>query len=77
LHNGGGTEPFGRKVSYANSKCDYLWKSMVILIDGRVSLCCLDYDGVYTLGNVYDESIYDIWHGEKYKLYRKNIKITK
>jgi len=50
---------------------------MVILIDGRVPLCCLDYDGVYTLGNVYDESIYDIWHGEKYKLYRKNIKITK
>ena len=74
LHNWGGTEPFGRKVSYANSKCDYLWKSMVILIDGRVPLCCLDYDGVYTLGNVYDESIYDIWHGEKYKLYRKKYK---
>jgi MoaA/NifB/PqqE/SkfB family radical SAM enzyme/SAM-dependent methyltransferase/glycosyltransferase involved in cell wall biosynthesis len=75
LHNfGGGAEPFGKKVIHPNRECDYLWTTMVILVDGTVPLCCLDYDGVHRLGNARHESVYDIWHGEKFKEYRERFR---
>jgi len=47
---------------------------MVILQDGSVTACCLDYDGQINLGNVNEQSIYDIWNGEKYKKIRADFK---
>ena len=40
---------------------------MVIQSDGNVCLCCLDTSGDYSLGNVYDNSSYEIQYGEKYE----------
>jgi len=74
VHNWGGAISLGRKISHPNLECSYLWRQMVILVDGTVALCCLDYDGVHVLGNVYNESLYDIWHGEKFAEYREKFK---
>ncbi len=69
-HNWGGAVPFGGHRSHPNTECWYLWGNLVILVDGTVALCCLDYDGAHKLGDVRHESIYDIWHGEKFSEYR-------
>ncbi len=45
--------------------CYYLWTSISIYWDGKVPLCCLDYDAKVILGNVYYSSIQQIWNGEK------------
>jgi len=75
VHNfGGAAAPFGKKVVHPNRECDYLWRLMVILVDGTVALCCLDYDGVHKLGDSRYQSLYDIWHGEKFKEYRERFK---
>lgn len=73
-HNWGGAVPIGEKVNHPNTECFYLWKQMVIHIDGTVALCCVDYDGVHKLGNARYESIYDIWHGKNFKEYRERFK---
>jgi radical SAM protein with 4Fe4S-binding SPASM domain len=70
-HNWGGTIPVGEKVNHRNAPCSYLWRQMIIHMDGTVVLCCMDYEGVHKLGNVCYESIYDIWHGEKFGQYRQ------
>lgn len=70
-HNWGGAVQVGEKVNHRNAPCSYLWRQMIIHIDGTVVLCCMDYEGVHKLGNVSYESIYDIWHGEKFHEYRQ------
>lgn len=50
--------------------CRRLWYDFNILWDGRVCLCCLDYDGKVILGNVNDQSIAAIWNGPAYDTVR-------
>ncbi len=45
--------------------CDKPWTSVTILWDGRVVPCCFDCDGHLTLGNVGEQSLKSIWHGER------------
>jgi radical SAM protein with 4Fe4S-binding SPASM domain len=47
-----------------NCPCKMLWDQMVILQDGKVALCCLDYDGKVVVGDIKNESIMDIWNGK-------------
>lgn len=49
--------------------CYRLLTDMVIMSDGRVSKCCIDYNGTDILGDVNLQSMEDIWNGEK----RKNL----
>lgn len=46
---------------------------LVILADGRVVLCCLDYDGRIVLGDISRHSIREIWLGDKAESWRKKI----
>ncbi|HVD91108.1 MAG TPA: SPASM domain-containing protein, partial [Vicinamibacterales bacterium] len=39
--------------------------------DGRVSLCCADFDGRTILGDVNGASIEEIWNGEPYREARR------
>lgn len=45
--------------------CYNLWSTLYITFDGRVALCCQDYECRVELGNVANEGIMDIWRGEK------------
>lgn len=42
--------------------------------EGNVVLCCNDYLGLVTFGNVAHEDIFGIWNSEKYVTARKNIR---
>lgn len=50
--------------------CTILWYSPAINCDGKVSICCLDGDRKRIVGDVSEESLFDIWHGEKLQAIR-------
>lgn len=41
--------------------CFLLWRQMPVLSDGTVALCCDDWDGSVTVGNLHTDSIRDVW----------------
>jgi len=53
-------------------QCHRLWTSITVLWDGRVSLCCLDYEGDIEMGDVNRQSLKEIINGELYQEVRKN-----
>ena len=53
------------------SPCSSPWTSLVILTDGRVLLCCCDYNATINLGNVRDSSIKEIWQAQKSETIRR------
>ena len=53
-------------------QCHRLWTSITVLFDGRVSLCCLDYEGEIQLGNLNNQSLKDVAESEIYKQIRIN-----
>jgi radical SAM protein with 4Fe4S-binding SPASM domain len=70
IHNWGGAMGMlsGQKV---RKPCDRLWRTLTVLVNGDVALCCLDYSGKIILGNVNDEKITDIWSNERYRQLRR------
>ncbi|MCI9421472.1 MAG: radical SAM protein [Dorea sp.] len=51
--------------------CPQLYQRLVIGSDGKALLCSNDEEGNYILGDANNESIYDIWHGERMNRARK------
>lgn len=45
--------------------CPQVYQRLVIGSDGNVLLCSNDEDGDHLLGNVCEQSVYQIWHGER------------
>lgn len=59
--------------SYGGFTCAYPFNQMVVRPDGKVSLCCNDALGRHTMGDLSNQSIIDVWYGEKYKKLREAI----
>lgn len=55
-----------------NFTCPQLWERFVIGADGNVMLCANDEMESHKMGNVSTESIFDIWHGEKFTKVRQS-----
>lgn len=51
--------------------CTFLWYNPVILWDGRVTTCCVDYQGKGTVGNIKEETLAEIWQGDTLQKIRK------
>jgi radical SAM protein with 4Fe4S-binding SPASM domain len=51
--------------------CSVPFGNAIVNSDGSVNLCTHDYDGVYSVGNVIEESFVDIWNNEKSKKLRQ------
>ncbi len=58
-------------VTMAKEPCQLLWSQMVIAWDGRVGLCCEDFDIEECIGNVHQARLLDIWNGEHISYIRK------
>jgi MoaA/NifB/PqqE/SkfB family radical SAM enzyme len=63
LHNWAGTL---NRASDVNYPCYRPWLTFTVLWDGRVSLCCADFDGRNILGDLNSSTIKDIWNAEPY-----------
>lgn len=48
---------------------------MIIRADGKISLCCNDALGKYTLGDVNESFIREIWNGKQYTKIREEMKM--
>ncbi len=71
FHNFGGTFDGSGKARNNFTPCSNLWKSFNISWDGVVVACCVDSDRKLVLGDMRDQSIMEIWNGEKIKRLRK------
>ncbi len=68
LHNWAGTLNTESDVNYP---CYRPWLTFTVLWDGRVSLCCADFDGKTILGDLNTHSIAEIWNAEPYRNARR------
>jgi MoaA/NifB/PqqE/SkfB family radical SAM enzyme len=68
LHNWGGTLNAESDVNYP---CYRPWLTFTVLWDGRVSLCCADFDGRTILGDLNASTIRDVWNNEAYRTARR------
>lgn len=60
-----------KKLEKIYSPCSYLWSSMHFLWDGAVVACTTDFWGKNALGKFPEQSIEEIWNGEKFQKFRK------
>lgn len=51
--------------------CDLLYHKMYILYNGDVVLCCMDWRRQVIMGNVHEQSLKEIWRGERYQHFRR------
>jgi len=51
--------------------CEYPWTSLTVMAAGSVVPCTQDYDCEMVMGNVNEQSLDEIWNGEKYNKFRK------
>jgi MoaA/NifB/PqqE/SkfB family radical SAM enzyme len=68
LHNWAGTL---NRESDVNYPCYRPWLTFTILWDGRVSLCCADFDGRTVLGDLNSSTIQEVWNAEPYRNVRR------
>ena len=47
-----------------NFSCPQLYQRLVVGSDGKVMMCSNDEDAQHPVGNVYEQTIHEIWHGE-------------
>jgi radical SAM protein with 4Fe4S-binding SPASM domain len=57
----------------AYSVCPFPWNALVIFWDGAVLPCTQDFFGHYIVGNVKEESLQEIWNGERLKHLREKL----
>ena len=74
LTSRGGDAPNRTEVNIEKGiSCVHPFQQLIIRPDGKVSLCCNDPLGKSTMGDVNEETLLDIWYGEKFSNVRKKI----
>ena len=68
LHNWAGTL---NQKSAVNYPCYRPWLTFTVLWDGRVALCCADFDGRTILGDRKTHTIREIWNSDAYRALRR------
>ena len=72
LTSRGGTAPNRKElVEYGKDRCALPFKQIIIRPDGKISLCCNDALGQFTLGDAGNEKLLDIWYGSRFQMVRK------
>jgi hypothetical protein len=68
IHNWAGTLNRDSDVRFP---CYRQWLTFTVLWDGRVSLCCADFDGTVTLGDLRTAGIREICNSDAYRAVRR------
>lgn len=77
-HNwAGGINPATEKAMHKAGKhyvpCTFPWYSMTLLWNGEAIICPQDFMGKLIMGNANDQSIKEIWNGEKSRAMRRSL----
>ncbi len=55
-----------------SAPCRELWRgTLVVLWDGRVTVCCVDSEGLLTVGNANEQPLAEVWNGEGMQAIRR------
>ena len=68
LHNWAGTLNDHTDVQFP---CYRLWLTFTVLWDGRVSMCCADFDGRHIFGDLRAQTIAEVWNDPLYRAARR------
>lgn len=68
LHNWAGTLNDHTDVQFP---CYRLWLTFTVLWDGRVSMCCADFDGRHIFGDLRSQTIAEVWNDPLYRAARR------
>ncbi|HPO14483.1 MAG TPA: radical SAM protein [Candidatus Hydrogenedentes bacterium] len=72
FHNfGGHLDLQKQKTGY--KLCPYPWTSFTATWDGNVVACCRDTEAKTILGNVFEQSVLEIWRGKPYQEMREHL----
>lgn len=74
LFSRGGQAPNKGMVKTLKTKCLLPFSQLIIRPDGKISLCCNDALGKYTLGDANSQSLLNIWFSQPYREIRKSMK---
>lgn len=69
----GGQAPNKSKCKCLKELCLLPFRMMIVRPDGKVSLCCTDALGKYTMGDLNNETIEEIWNGDKFTQVRNTL----
>jgi len=64
-------DPIDEIIYEENFACPQYYQRLVIGSDGNAIMCSNDDEGEVVIGDARDESIYDLWHGQKLEDLRK------
>lgn len=72
FHNfGGHLDLKNKRAQY--KLCPYPWTSFTVTWDGKVVACCRDTEARTVLGNLLEQSVMEIWHGQPYQEMRDHL----
>ena len=64
-------ENLKNRSHYKDQYCEYPWLSLTVMADGNVVPCTQVSNNELVMGNVNDNTLEEIWNGEKYKKFRE------
>ncbi|KAF0135231.1 MAG: Uncharacterized protein FD145_57 [Candidatus Saganbacteria bacterium] len=62
----------GTKSVHWSEYCQHPWMSMTIKSNGEAAMCMEDFNNEIILGDAKEESLFNIWNGEKYRKLRND-----
>lgn len=74
LRTRGGQSPNKQAVKTLPFSCCLPYKQLVVRPDGKLSLCCNDSLGKYTMGDLNRETLAEVWYSERYLKLRKRLR---
>lgn len=61
----------GEESPFASVPCLRLWGEILVMSNGKIPLCCCDYDGEIILGDFNAQDLRDIWYSDTFKKIRQ------
>jgi len=61
----------GSTKKQARKPCQQPWQRISIHWDGAVTVCCRDYEGALSIGRIGQDSLLDLWRGDKLAAFRE------
>jgi len=46
-------------------KCRHIWERLTVFWNGDVTVCCMDVDGEFVVGSLKEDSVADVWNGDR------------
>jgi radical SAM protein with 4Fe4S-binding SPASM domain len=68
------TRAFFAPAQHLHLLCAMPYWLVSVLWDGTVVACCQDYDGAASFGNLREQSLKEIWEGDKLRRFREQWK---